>query len=96
MPLDPSDLLDKTTDLARDASDAVVFESGRNAQRLTRYGRFYRRINSAARFGNFLGRVGNAGEGGRLGALLILPAILWGFITLPFRRKPTEKASDKP
>lgn len=90
MPLDPSDLLDKTSDLAREASDTVNYESGRNIQRLTRYSGFYRRINSTSRFGNFLSRLLNAQEAGRIGGLLILPAILWGFITRPFRRKPTE------
>jgi len=95
MPLDPDDLLDKTTDLAWDASNAVTYESGRNIERLTRYGRFWRRVNSASRFGHFFDRIMNAQFGGWLGAMLILPAILWGFVSRPFRRKPTEKTSDK-
>ncbi len=90
MPLDPTDLVRETRDLAADAHDAVFYESGRNAQRLTRYGGFWRRINSASRFSHLLGRLGNAGEAGWLGMLFALPALLWGFITRRGTRKPAK------
>lgn len=99
MPLDPDDLLRETRDLGQNARDAVTYESGRSIQRLTRYAGFWRRINSWSRFSDvFLGRIlnaGEAGEAGWIGALLALPAIVWGFITRPFKRKPTEKTHDK-
>lgn len=95
MPLDPSDLARETRDLATNAKDAVVYDSGRNIQRLTRYGGFWRRINSWSRSNVFLGRILNAGEAGWIGALLTLPAILWGFVTRRSRRKPTATTSDK-
>lgn len=82
MPVDPRDVVEEAT-------DAVIYQPGRNIRRLTRYGLFYRRLNSGTRIGGLFDRLFSAAEVS-WGFLLGLLAMLWGIIAHRGKHRPSQ------